>query len=881
MDVFELPAEKCTKGVAQVVTNVFERNQQAREIVEVQQREGYHDRFGYDSDSDDQGTSRRNVPLPDLTLEERFMISKLPKNILESKEVQDSAKHAFIENIPHLMANDNQRPLNIQRADDLITTFDLRKDFIVSKETLDAVSGVFAGMNSRDRNRLYECTASSIVPYERYFASEEFYSLPEARKLISGIVFYGEHRTKSDKKSPMRKSLVELEERFKLSDEEFEIEAKRNFKEGMKFLFNRYHSTNSDQAYSAFKYLGLSKEDVEKEVHTHIPEIQESFKNTNELAYRGDYLCSLQKELKKFGITDVCANPEIQMIAQKALVKTLEYYRNQQAGSYDRRAPFQWAAKLAPNFKGILKPIEGAPLLAYFKKEIEELTNPENPNFFFADDTIINFQEFFPDLIEERNGYLKKLIVEFIKKEAASQHYYEDDAGISVKVALKDFHLPKSFLFSPEIQTAAKDAMAACFEKAMSSRNKEHERQTAFKKFSSFHKNNYVSQKDIEGLVVSLITKGVGDGKKYYADELESLKKEVSLSKESLMAIGDVLYMQALGNGEENLAYQIIENFGVSESLLKETRSENKEKESLLTAIKAVRLGAQMDKIDTIITSSVSKPNPATLPEVVAAASERWKLLITEGSWEAALKLVSFIPLSADVDREAKRGLVKDRFIAEVQEGTTNVAIGVYNQYKLDFTARQIADQVPSARKFVEIIETKFPGLYKKYFSSIENFLLALPALRNERLGIELEKHPFLGKALENNEQYGFKLLNKFGSLDKLSKANITELYENKEKILKELPQIDPNSRDFRLAMQTRLEAYRRNEEIVSSLNKLGVDAEAWLNFEDESYFELGKGAARVTEQIDGAVTRISESIEKYILEHKEVIGEFEKELSV
>ena len=218
-------------------------------------------------------------------------------------------------------------------------------------------------------------------------------------------------------------------------------------------------------------------------------------------------------------------------------------------------------------------------------------------------------------------------------------------------------------------------------------------------------------------------------------------------------------------------------------------------------------------------------------------------------------------------------------FLKKLAEEKEEEARTVKSLLSLEVSVDDITKANPLAEKFIERLRENFPKLAEKYQKSVDAFISIYSKIGSEEVFTLLEVYPFLSEAISNNEQYGLKLLFKFETLDKLSKNNIKTLYDAKKEILAER-EIDPSSRDFRIAMQNKLAEYRRNGKIVEAMSNCGVNVETWLNYEDEMYFDLGKETSNISEQIQGSVDRIAESVDKFVGIYKEVIGEYEKELT-
>lgn len=186
----------------------------------------------------------------------------------------------------------------------------------------------------------------------------------------------------------------------------------------------------------------------------------------------------------------------------------------------------------------------------------------------------------------------------------------------------------------------------------------------------------------------------------------------------------------------------------------------------------------------------------------------------------------------------------------------------------------------PDYERFFDTLSKQNPKLASKFLESFDSLFAMWPFVKKleKSFGLISEK-PFLAQALEENEKYGIKLLLKYPSLDKLSKANIDTLYQNKVDILEEQSDIDVDSYDFRVAMQNRLAEYRRNSEMLASMRKAGINTEEWLNYEDEVYFELGDSkSVNFSEMVSAPVERIHQNMLQYTEATKRVLKEYKKE---
>lgn len=205
--------------------------------------------------------------------------------------------------------------------------------------------------------------------------------------------------------------------------------------------------------------------------------------------------------------------------------------------------------------------------------------------------------------------------------------------------------------------------------------------------------------------------------------------------------------------------------------------------------------------------------------------------------------------------------------------------VALSSQLALGTTPQEIVALDPERIKFFEKISIEFPKLYAKCMTSLDALFSIWKHVHLLDSGI-LEKFPFLAEALQENERFGVKLLLKFQSLDKLSQANIQTLYKNKSEIVSERSDGDVDSYEFRASMQSRLMGYRRNTEIVETLLKSGITVEQWLNYNEETFFTLGRDESlKFSETIVTPIERIQETINGYTETVKEVLEQYKKEL--
>jgi|GEM_PF-2425205 len=336
-------------------------------------------------------------------------------------------------------------------------------------------------------------------------------------------------------------------------------------------------------------------------------------------------------------------------------------------------------------------------------------------------------------------------------------------------------------------------------------------------------------------------------------------------------------YIKRLTEGGEREANHFAEVFKI--------KFEDISNEKLTEAYKSLFISAVQSKnVDGIISNSkrvTFTKEFLNTPEIKAGIEAAFITSLSGRGFENAIQLVenglldeSFI--RSEQVREAARTLLPNM----LSNGSFENIIKLNSQLSLGITSQEMIALDPTKVEFFERLKLNFPKLAEKCFGSLDALFSIWPYVHLLKPEV-LDKFPFLAEALQENERFGVKLLLKFESLDKLSQANIATLYKNKSDILNEKGDIDVESRDFRIAMQSRLETYRRNPEILAELKKTGINVEEWLNHEEEVYFELGRDTPMTfSEALITPIERMEETINTYVRTHKEGVAEYKNELT-
>jgi len=275
--------------------------------------------------------------------------------------------------------------------------------------------------------------------------------------------------------------------------------------------------------------------------------------------------------------------------------------------------------------------------------------------------------------------------------------------------------------------------------------------------------------------------------------------------------------------------------------------------------------------------------------EIVKMRVKRLVEFLKQGNFASAFKLSDElaqgdIARNKEILQAAYEGISKDAQIwfENLDEEKRKEILQSIRKFLPFYIAIDILGMNSAANKNFYKLQSKFPDLVAKYLESPETIIDFFPTLkRGEEVYNVLEAHPFLADALDGNKQYGLKILFQFDKLDKLSRGNIETLYNLKSGVLAEHHGIEEDSPEFRVAMQEKLKDYRRNDEILLSLKKAGIDTEAWLTYDEELRFNLGQETTiPFSEMIVTPIKRIETALNYYDTAVLSALEEFKKELS-
>ena len=293
-------------------------------------------------------------------------------------------------------------------------------------------------------------------------------------------------------------------------------------------------------------------------------------------------------------------------------------------------------------------------------------------------------------------------------------------------------------------------------------------------------------------------------------------------------------------------------------------------------------------------------------PEVQAARRNGLLGRIKAGVFVSDLEIKENFDLSNDF----VKGIIQREFQSCIESGSSVFAFGLKERFSFlpkigketafdlirnrkgivivkdrelfeDLSMADITSQFPEIQDFTNAIRQQSP----KFADKVEKALSVTIAViyfetddeERKNFVSELGRSQFISQAIEENPNYGIKLALKLPELDTLSRENIALLYE----ISAKRGDVSANSPEFRKLIQKELEGYRSNPDILAAMKERGVNIDEWLNYDEESYFDLGKEEdISLSEKLKTPVFRIRESLESYSNSLKNILAGHKKEFS-
>ncbi len=400
---------------------------------------------------------------------------------------------------------------------------------------------------------------------------------------------------------------------------------------------------------------------------------------------------------------------------------------------------------------------------------------------------------------------------------------------IKLKALLK---LPEEMFQSPEVQEAAK--------KSVSSHVLNRLIDTVLEIKQCFKLSEEIFKEGIKDAIILILNSGQYDNlnKILKIKETLPISNEIFKLPEVVMAFKKcILNCFSTGNNILNMSEYIGKIFNASEDLFELFKFELFEFEEIFLKL--------ISNIDLNFLSLIRNEFPKLFIKIIQSPK------IQEMSRQVMLQEL----LSLDDINNAVK--IKELFNLSVQDLQPLLSNGIKNK--------------------IEIIEEVIPGFEQKIFSSLE-ILASVLQFSFEDIQL-LIKNPTLFISFEENPSMAIKLLIQYPKFSESPKENIDTILEIKRNITEYHPDIDSNSHEFRLLVQEQLKLYRRNMDILSQMKEGGVNIDQWLNYSEETLFELGGEEASYAELIKLPSERIQKIIQRYEEEVKAELSKYKKEL--
>ncbi len=192
-------------------------------------------------------------------------------------------------------------------------------------------------------------------------------------------------------------------------------------------------------------------------------------------------------------------------------------------------------------------------------------------------------------------------------------------------------------------------------------------------------------------------------------------------------------------------------------------------------------------------------------------------------------------------------------------------------------TAEHIHKANPKLQKYAEALQNKFPFITKEKSQSLEFTIFLIETVdTSSEVFSALEKAPFLANAMEGNPRFAIKLLRQYPKLDNLSQENIAFLFN----AMAEIKSAGISDELAFAEVNKKLTGYKSNSKVIEAYEIEGLDMDSWLNFPNETEFNLGEGDESVSAvALSENFERLKNSYKKYLNNIKERLEEYKDEL--
>src|SRR3989344_1338358 len=358
-------------------------------------------------------------------------------------------------------------------------------------------------------------------------------------------------------------------------------------------------------------------------------------------------------------------------------------------------------------------------------------------------------------------------------------------------------------------------------------------------------------------------------------DAVLKIKNAFQIPDEAAQTIARQEMIECLSRGDLNYAIKIKNKFQVAEEVLQSPELQSAARQGMIECLSGLSFRNAHQ-----IKDKFQIPD-----EVVQSAAKQGMInCLLKNLVDVALRIKDEFQVPMEFLQSPElQTVAKKVMINYLSNGNINYALEVREKISVQITPREIIDQFPDMQELLIKLQEKSPQFHTQAMRSME-VLLSLFNYREtpDKLFETIEENPFLFDAVERNPRFGSMLLVKFESLDNASQENITFLFNAKKEIMEANPAMDPESLEFRQAMQEKLKEFKENPDIVKEIETSGINADQWLDYDQVRYFSLesGKNTVAFSETIATPINRIKETVDSYAHLIKETVKPYHKELS-
>jgi len=446
----------------------------------------------------------------------------------------------------------------------------------------------------------------------------------------------------------------------------------------------------------------------------------------------------------------------------------------------------------------------------------------------------------------------------------------------SALVVKNNFKITEEFLNSKEVQDAAQKGF---IENMISGEGYKKDAEKIKANFN-FKENPEITQKKF----IDYLSGGAID----YANKIKeifNLEEDFLKSKEVQEAAKKGLIKELSVRSNFNEALKIKDAFGLEEDFLKSKEVQEAAEKGYLHFISGGWFSHEENRLNEIRNNFNLGDDFLNSKEVMEAVEKGFISKMSYGTSANEFKEAIKFKDLFKIDEKFIQDFTYEKFINFIISGSEDRASKLKEDFHLNFPPQKIFYEIEKrliGTKF-DIIKEKFPKLYSSIEKSTEllaTIIRLIKELSLDKLEKTIDQNPFLQDALEGNTRYGSKLFLKYIEFDNNSKDNIKTLFDFKNEIIKDNPELDPNSVQFRTLIQEKLIKYRKNQKIINEMNGRGVNTSNFLNYGKELSFILGEQEdVSFSEKIKTPITRIKETLTKYQEILNNILGEYKQEL--